>query len=420
MKFDARVAKALKPGEHIIVDGCPGLRMEASQTRRTWIYRYKSPVDGKMRQKSIGHWPAIQLPAALTAWQEMREQRDRGIDVVLAAKQVKAAAPKPTPSGYTVRTLVDEYLAGHIDVNRKLKGAAEVRRLMDKNLGDLGEMQVSDVKRSVAFKFLEGLISTPVQAGYIRQELGAAWSYSLDAGRMPDETPNWWREIMRGRLRSKGRTVKGKKVGPIKRALSESELGQLIRWLPNFPALTDDVVTLYLWTGTRGAEIVAMEAEEITREDDGMWWTIPKAKTKSANIDDATDLRVPLVGRAKVVVERLLVENPKGYLFPSRVGGHVQQKTVGVAIWSHMPDCTIRPDWSRPRLPVASWAAHDLRRTARTMLASLGCPDSVAEAILGHLQPGIQGVYNMYAYDKERRLWLKKLDAHLEKLARKT
>ncbi|MNY51673.1 hypothetical protein D3C86_1872840 [compost metagenome] len=49
----------------------------------------------------------------------------------------------------------------------------------------------------------------------------------------------------------------------------------------------------------------------------------------------------------------------------------------------------------------------------------MGCPKEVAEAILGHLQPGIEGIYNLYAYDQERRVWLKKLSDRLEVLARK-
>lgn len=63
------------------------------------------------------------------------------------------------------------------------------------------------------------------------------------------------------------------------------------------------------------------------------------------------------------------------------------------------------------------WAPHDLRRTSRTLLAALGCPDSVAEALLGHVQPGIQGTYNRHGYDKERREWLLALDMKLEQLA---
>ncbi len=43
-------------------------------------------------------------------------------------------------------------------------------------------------------------------------ELGAAWDYALDAGRLPENTPNGWRRIVHGRLRGKGRGRNGERV----------------------------------------------------------------------------------------------------------------------------------------------------------------------------------------------------------------
>jgi integrase len=422
MHFDARAAKALQPGEHIMVDGCPGLRMEATATTRTWTYRYKSPVDGRMRQKAIGRWPAVSPAKAMAAWEELRDLRDSRTDPVLAGKEVKAQvaaeAAEKRSSVYTVGRLVDDYLKGHVDTHRKEKGRAEVRRMLTRNLGELVTVPAASLKRQQAFEFMEGLAKTPVQAASIKGELGAAWDYALDAGRIPEETPNWWRLIMRGKLRSKGKMLQGKSTGPVKRVLSDKEAGMLIRWLPNFTKLADDALTLYLWTCTRGAEIMAMEADEITEEEDGLWWTVPKAKTKNARHPHATDLRVPLVGRAEVVVRRRLEEHPSGYLFPSTGrNGHVEQKTIGVAVHYRMPYCGTYPELVRARLPVIKWGPHDLRRTGRTMLAALECPAEVAEAILGHVLPGIQGVYNLHRYDAERRVWLARLSEKLEQIA---
>jgi len=64
------------------------------------------------------------------------------------------------------------------------------------------------------------------------------------------------------------------------------------------------------------------------------------------------------------------------------------------------------------------WAPHDLRRTARTLLSSLGCPSDVGEAILGHTLPGVEGVYNLHRFDDERLAWLTKLNELLEQLAK--
>lgn len=50
------------------------------------------------------------------------------------------------------------------------------------------------------------------------------------------------------------------------------------------------------------------------------------------------------------------------------------------------------------------------------MLAALGCPSEVAEAILGHVAPGVVGIYNRHDYLDERRVWLTRLSGHLETL----
>lgn len=83
------------------------------------------------------------------------------------------------------------------------------------------------------------------------------------------------------------------------------------------------------------------------------------------------------------------------------------------------PYSKARPDHIRERLTVTHWSPHDLRRTGRTLLAALGCPNEVGEAILGHVQPGIVGTYNLHKYSVERRQWLTALDARLESIIRR-
>ncbi len=343
--------------------------------------------------------------AAMIAWDALRIRRDAGEDPAQAKKQAKAeTAQKKQAEVYTVRRLCDDYLAGHVDVHRSPKSAKEMRRMMRVHLDTIAQRPAASITRSDAFNLLESIASTPVIAQTLRGELGAAWDYALDAGRIPDEAPNWWRLVMRGRLRSKGRTREGVNIGTSKRVLSDAEVGELLRWLPNFSPLLADVLTLYLWTAARGAEIVAMTHQEITQEHDGWWWTVPKVKTKNAKHENATDQRVPLIGRALAIVQRRMTEHD-GWLFPAPTKlGHVEQIVICSTVTRYR---------KLKKLPIEGWSPHDLRRTSRTMLAALGCPDAVAEAILGHIQPGIKGTYNRHAYDKERRVWLALLDENL-------
>ncbi len=418
MRFDARVAARLPSGEHMTFEGFPGLRLQASTSRKSWTYRYKSPVDGRMRQVKLGEWPAMAFAAAIAAWETNRVERDTGAELSALRRKKERAAARPSPDDYTVRQLCRDYLEGYVEVNRKAKGAIEVARIFRAMLDPIADMRAATITRAQAFDFLESYRATPMLASRLRMELGCAWHYALDAGRLPEDTANWWREVLRGRLKSKGRKVEGKYTGTQKRVLSVDELGTLIRWLPNFSLTVADALTLYLWTGTRGGEIVAMEETEIAEEADGLWWTIPKHKTKGLHNERATDLRVPLIGRAEVVVRRRLDQAKGTFLFPSSSRDTAMNQTViQHGVYYHQPYCKIAPKHDRPRLPVTHWSAHDLRRTTRTLLATLGCPNEIGEAVLGHVQPGVVGIYNRHTYDRERRDWLTRLSHRLEEIA---
>ena len=166
-----------------------------------------------------------------------------------------------------------------------------------------------------------------------------------------------------------------------------------------------------------------MEVREIAQESDGWWWTVPNEKLKTGRHDLSVDFRVPLVGRALAVVRRRMALYQSGFLFrPVNANArakHVEQKVIGVATyWVRPESVNERLPADRPKiLRIQPWAPHDLRRTVKTTLASLGCPEEVSEAVLGHKPPGIVGVYQRHTYDKERRVWLTLLSEHWEGLA---
>ena len=418
MQFDARQAKALQAGDHMTVADAPGLRLVCSTAGRAWIYRYKSPVDGRMRQIKIGAWPAMGLPAALAAWERQRAARDAGGDPAAEKRAHRTeVAAREAAVVYTVRRACDDWLAQH---KRRVapKTYAEASRILARDIDAIADRPAASITRGDAFALIEARNDAPMVAMLMRQTLGAVWDRALDSGALPPDTPNWWRLILRGKLASQGKAVGGVKAGPVKRVLSAAEVGELLRWMPNHTRDISDALTLYLWTCCRGAEIVTMERAEVAEEADGLWWTVPRGKLKMRRNPLTTDLRVPLVGRSEAVVRRRLASHASAWVFPSRSrSGHIEQKAIGVAVWTHAEGCTSQPEWVRPRCPVGAWAPHDLRRTGRTMLAALGCPAEIAEAILGHQQPGIVATYNRHSYDTERREWLTKLSACWEAAA---
>jgi integrase len=424
MYFDVRAAKQLQPDDHLTIDGCPGLRLVATATRRTWTYRYKA-ADGRMKQVAIGAWPAMPVHDAAAAWQQLRDQRDAGTDPAQTRREERRAARAPAPeaTGYTVEQLVQDFLKGHIDKTRKKAGATAVRRALERLLEEepaFAQRQAATIRRADCFDVLDARKDRPTSTAKLRSNLGSAWEYALDAGRLDEDAPNWWRSVMKGRLKSRGKVVGGAHVGQQRRVLPGRELGELLAWLPNMHELGRDATVLYLWTVARGVEILGMRPEHVTEEKDGYWWTVPKELTKNARFEHAVDLRVPLVGRAlKSVKRRLEAVGKSGLLFEDVRGEQYTQHDFSTYIYSLQPYSAkaARRQGEGLVLPVAGWTPHNLRRSSRTLLASMGCPQEIGEAILGHLPTKIVGTYNAYTYDKERRLWLGKLSKQLEALA---
>ncbi len=58
---------------------------------------------------------------------------------------------------------------------------------------------------------------------------------------------------------------------------------------------------------------------------------------------------------------------------------------------------------------IEHFAVHDLRRTCRSLLASLRVPSHIAERCLNHKLKGVEGIYDRYDYLDERKEALEKV-----------
>lgn len=151
INFDARVAKTLKANASIVIQGCQGLRLEAKTASKSWIYRYKSPGDQRMRQVKIGTWPEMGFPSAVVAWEALRGVREAGQDPSFerGARRVSEAQEKDGP--YTVLRVVEDYLQHHIERHREPKNARALRSKLLRGIASIACFEPSKVTRGVAF-----------------------------------------------------------------------------------------------------------------------------------------------------------------------------------------------------------------------------------------------------------------------------
>jgi integrase len=63
------------------------------------------------------------------------------------------------------------------------------------------------------------------------------------------------------------------------------------------------------------------------------------------------------------------------------------------------------------------WTNHDIRRTVRTRLSRLKVPGDAREALLAHVKPGIERVYDVHDYFDEKREALEVWAAELRRIA---
>jgi integrase len=65
--------------------------------------------------------------------------------------------------------------------------------------------------------------------------------------------------------------------------------------------------------------------------------------------------------------------------------------------------------------PIPNWHLHDLRRTAKTLMARAGVRPDISERVLGHSIAGVEGVYDRHHYADEKRDALEKLAEMIER-----
>jgi integrase len=154
---------------------------------------------------------------------------------------------------------------------------------------------------------------------------------------------------------------------------------------------------------------------------DDLWWTIPSSRVKGKN-SKARPFMVPLTSDMLAILETLPLFAGGDFLF-SRNGGEtpaVVATEIKDNLDAKMLDALRELAQQRGDHPddieLLPWVTHDLRRVVRSALSRLRVPQEHAEAVLGHVRPGIQGVYDQHNFFAEKREALLKWGALLRSI----
>ena len=442
--------KALKPEQTLVDTGeNVGLRIICGKRgAKTFFYRYRSPVDNKLKQMALGQFvPAIDedlnfpmgkkklgLSSARQLLGQLKIERNSGICPSTKLKDdAKKQAQKERMEKLTIERMVEVYLSQRIENHHgidnygnptkdiivgsraKVKNQKEARRSLEaiskKEFGQRLASKVThvDIKNLINSILVKGF---NVQAGIVLNELSLAYNYCIGRPEpvqgvfyeqwlpyLPEEQVNpciqakMFFNSQKTKLTPKQR----------KRVLDDSEIATVLKWLPGskMPIICKHALFLTLYTGVRSGEAVDATKAAFDLEK-GTW--LVKGKTGA---DRYVQLSYQVVNYLKPILEDK--NNTTDYLLPASTTGKPQvQKQLSEQLAS-VRRRNIAPD-------IPHWVPHDLRRSCRTGLSRLKCPSNIAEAVLGHSKKGIEGTYDLYQYEDDCAEWLQKWADHLDML----
>jgi integrase len=154
-------------------------------------------------------------------------------------------------------------------------------------------------------------------------------------------------------------------------------------------------VKLALLTAQRRGKIATMRWEDVAV--DGTWDIPTEAREKGAG----GTLVLPEVAIEVIRSQPRIVSNP--YVFAGRGDGHFNGYTT-------------RKRSIDKKARIEPWVIHDLRRTSRSLMARAGVRSEIAERIMGHVLPGVEGVYDRHPYHDEKAAALAKLAGLIERI----
>ena len=149
-------------------------------------------------------------------------------------------------------------------------------------------------------------------------------------------------------------------------------------------------IRISLLTGQRSGKVTHMKWEHIK---DGVW-SIPQAPREKGT---AGDLVLPK--EAMDILDKL----------PHFTCGYVFTK-------GKVPISDNAKRSFDAKAPIAHWTVHDLRRTAKSLMARAGVMPHVSERVLGHVIKGVEGIYDQHDYREEKAHALRALAGLIESI----
>jgi integrase len=346
--------------------------MVTSSDARSFVVQYRA--GGQSRRMTING--TLSLQDAEREAKKIQGEVAHGDDPLADRRRERAMQTS------SLRAIADEYFARE---GKKLRSRDEREAIFKRYIySRLGARPIDGIKRSEIVRLLD----------HVEDNHGAtAAHHALAALR---RLMNWHAsrddDFRSPVVRGMGR-VKPKETAR-SRILTDDELRAVWRAASEGKGAFPAFIKFLLLTAARRREAARMQRSEIEGHD----WALPAARNKTKR---------ELVRPLSRVVRDLLTSLPHfqdcDFVFTSdgrrALGGFSKAKRT-----------------FDEACGVTGWTLHDLRRTARSLMSRAGVNADVAERCLGHVIPGVRGVYDRHTYRTEMARAYDALAAQIERI----
>lgn len=361
-----------------------------------WRFRYR--FAGTPRIMNIGSYKDVSIADARKTAKEFRARVTLGYDVAgekKERKQVAVAKIEDEKNAYTVAELADEYFERN--VLGRVKHPNIVRSKIEKDIKPaLGHFKVEDVRPQNIDDLLQTVVSrgAPTVANDVLRLLNRMFNHAIKR-----------HVIVNNPVVAFDLSDAGGKEESRTRYLKADELIVLFKAMKlakGFSVENEISIKLLLALGVRKEQLTVARWSEI--DLDAATWIIPIERTKTQSA-----ITIPL---SAIVVswfsELKRLSFGSDWVLPAR---KMQDRMI-----PHICSSTINTALAKIPHGLDHFTIHDLRRTARTHLMTLGTSPHIAERCLNHKIKGVEGIYDRYDYFTERKIALNALSDFLVQL----
>ena len=298
------VAKQTKPGRY--ADGGGLYLLVKPDGRKTWVFRWRDRVTGKLRDKGLGAYGRhdVMLAEARQEAGKCRRMVRNNQDPIEEKRQQRLDAKLAYAKRLTFGDCISRYVDAHKAGWKNPKHATEWPASLDRYAGKLKDLPVAAIDTGLVIQCIEPLWATKTETmTRVRQRIEAVLAWATVRGYRSGDNPAQWRNHLDKLLPAPNKLKNVQHLA----ALPYTEVGAFMAKIRAKGSHAAKALELQILTATRPGEVVGSTWDEF--DLDAKVWTIPKDRMKADK-----EHEIPLSPQAVKLLRKL--DRVTDFVFP--------------------------------------------------------------------------------------------------------